>query len=668
MAAGIVARAFSVLLGGGSVSQETPWLSLQPDAEATIYLWVPDAPGRLLWRTDDEPGVVAVALPADRPQVPPTQLAVDEPVSIAPTPGLGGGIRELRLTAGSATAPIRFRLTCEGVFPFLIPGPGIVPSHFPTPEPALRLAANPPFALWCDLPAGIPRWTLQAVLPVASLPSLVRPDGEPVPVSWRMPHHRYHVAELATGDQSGWWTLPVDRCRDGDRLTVFEGLPLFLLRPPRRFPYATVDVTVAGPAGPIAARVRAERGGRLVAHRDALPGETSTLFVPPGPLTVTADAGMQFRSRAEALALDPGGRSALDVRLAPGLVPDPGWYCGDHHLHSYFEDGGQSPEAVTRAARANGLDYVFVTDEPEGLIAAGLLDLAEPGRFLALPGQEAMNPEVHCNALNVRQTLPAPAYGDDTPGYPGAAEWLDGVGRQVAGGTPAALMLNHPSIGSADQEARHAYFRAWWVADAHPEIRLVENFDLPSWYDRLNRGRRLTGLWTTDSHDIVFIRPGARRTYAYLDGDLSDGNLSDANVLAALEAGRCFNTREPGALLYLTVNGVGPGETATPASAGGAPGDAPPWQVSLRCSCAIPLRRVDLVCGGTVVRTWRAGGAAELHAEERLPLAGWVLALAYAEDPPPRRRNGHEGNSLDTTDCIAFTNPVWIAHPNGSAP
>src|SRR5690606_13561867 len=128
-------------------------------------------------------------------------------------------------------------------------------------------------------------------------------------------------------------------------------------------------------------------------------------------------------------------------------------------------------------------------------------------------------------------------------------------------GPRASLMLNHPSH-RPEVMSQRGYFRSWWVADQPPEIKLVEHFDLPSWYERLNANRRITGLWTTDMHDVVFIPPGLRRTYVHIDGE-----FTSASILESLEQGRCFNTRAPGALVYLTVDGAIPGETAAKSGA-----------------------------------------------------------------------------------------------------
>lgn len=624
----------------------TPWLLVRPNETTLVYLWALSAKGSVRWEYQDEASGT-VELADDSALSGTSEYVRIDQSNGSHTPKHGKhSISLIRFTAGPTS--VRFRFICDDVVPFLLSGPGIVPSHFPSPGPSSALGEQGPFSVWFDIPAGMNRMSLQAILAPERLTKTIRPDATLAPILWWMPEYQYHVAEFDTTAYEGWWELPVAGCAEGDRLTIFEGLPLFLAPTTERFPYARAAITVTGSNGPVAARIRALRDGNLAAVRDLFPGETAQFWLVPGLTTIATNSGMRRTTRAIAREFGEREHVELAVELEDGLAPDPGWYAGDHHMHSYYEDGGQSPEAVARAARANGLDYFFLTDlGPEPLLAAGLAGFSEPGVFLAMPGQEAMNPDVHCNALNTARTLPAPAYGDETPGYPGPDEWVRDVAQQVAEGAAATLMLNHPSSHSPASAARHAYFRAWWVADEHPEIRLVENFDLGSWYERLNQGRRLTGLWTTDTHDVVLLPPGMRRTYVKVDGTLTEQSL-----ISALESGHCFNTREPGALLYLTVNDAIPGETAAPDDKSG----SPPWRVVVRCVSSRPLSRIDLICQGETVRTWSAGDAFLFEAEERLSVSGWVLATAQANEEPASHASGHGHHE----PLIAFTNPVWI--------
>jgi hypothetical protein len=292
------------------------------------------------------------------------------------------------------------------------------------------------------------------------------------------------------------------------------------------------------------------------------------------------------------------------------------------------------------------LDYVFLTDRPEPLLPAGLQDYDAPGEFLALPGQELMNPDCHFNALNTRHDIEHPQHGSSPESYPGPGEWIPQIELQSSPEHPTAYVLNHPAH-FPDLTARIAYFRSWWLADEHPEITIVENSPLEPWYERLNAGRHITHLWTTDSHDVSLLPPGARRTYIYTDGE-----VSEAAIIQGIRSGRSFNAREPGAWLEIRVNGAAMGQTTETTSG--------PFNVETRCLASVPLERIEIICNAECVHTWRVDdvrvfkGQVSLHTEE----ARWFIALAYV-DRPLKHPDEHVG-PLDTSGLLAFTNPVYV--------
>jgi hypothetical protein len=227
---------------------------------------------------------------------------------------------------------------------------------------------------------------------------------------------------------------------------------------------------------------------------------------------------------------------------------------------------------------------------------------------------------------------------------------IDEVRKASTDEHPIGLLLNHPSH-IARVQSRQPYFRSWWVADRYEGIDLVENFDFAVWFDRLNQGRKLPGLWTTDGHDIAFMPPGKKGSYVYV-GD----ELTEAAILQGLKEGRVFNTRYPGALLYLTVNGAMMGDTALPDESGR-------LSVEVSCQSARPLERVELIADGKVIQSWNGNGNLRFEANIGIAAdAGWMLARAYAfvEDGCwPEDDTSME--PLLESGCIAFTNPVRIA-------
>ena len=622
----------------------TPRLNLHANGIARIYAWSTGDQPRIRVNCDTSHLDIDVT-PVWNAQ-PLSRVMSNATTSLQPESGNStGGIWMISIASPDGLPQV-FQLEAIDTCLFLWPGPGIVPSHFDIPNPALSMADNDEANLWIDVPGHCDQVTLQAWLAPSTLPSVVRPDSSIETLHWHIEGSTYHVADIPVGDHPGCWRIPMANCPDRTYIAVFEGLPIFLTKPAGTFPYATMTAMVSGGLAPIASRVEVRLENQLLALRDGLPGEQLIFHLMPGSLSISASAGFTCHRQTRVRKLVPGDNPPIPFVLEPALVPEPGWYAGDHHMHSYWEDGGQSPSAVIRSARAQHLNYIFLTDVPEELLADRIADFNETNVFLAMPGEEIMNRDVHANALNTHRNTGLS--GNDSNGDPlhAPAAWIDNVAAQSAEGPRASLMLNHPSH-RPEVMSQRGYFRSWWVADEHPGIRLVENFDFPSWFERLNRNRPITGLWTTDMHDVVFIPPGLRRTYVYIDGD-----LTAENIIESLERGHCFNTRAPGALVYLTVNDAIPGETAPESGAS--------HHVSIRCTCNRPIDRIDLVSRGEIVRSWSGSGAQSVEINESLQLSGWALAMVYAVEEEQHYNNGHLGTPLDLAGCIAFTNPVWI--------
>ena len=129
---------------------------------------------------------------------------------------------------------------------------------------------------------------------------------------------------------------------------------------------------------------------------------------------------------------------------------------------------------------------------------------------------------------------------------------------------------------------------------------------------------------------------------------LPGGALTQASILDSLLAGRCFNTRTPGALLFISVNGALPGETAWPHDG--------EFRVEVRCQATRLIDRVELVGDGEVLFAFHSEGSMTLDATTvlRSSDAEWLMARAYLlEEPMPE--NGHTGTPLDLSGCVAFT-------------
>lgn len=512
---------------------------------------------------------------------------------------------EVRPAGLAAAVPHDFAVRCEGAGRlFLLPEPGIVPSHFVAPAPvwsflgpaaapaperpdvahhgsgaAHPLPADAPLRLYFDVPDGLPSLILRALPFEPERTSLTDPAGATVPLASVPPATSTRVAEIEA-PMPGWWRVDLLPRGPVGRVTTWQGLPLFWAPPPplTRFPYVRLQPQALDEAGqPLDARHSLARGDAVFLVADVLTGETAELVAPPGRCMLTVSHGTEYAPHTTPLDLpgagtgagpaaagDRGAAVAVAVQLRRAVPPAEGWLAGDCHMHSYYEDGLQSPVQVARASRTAGVDFAVLTDlDPRTAEAHGFTGHSVPGGFLGLPGQEVMTPDLHVGAINTSSAGVCPRPGADAAEWPQPAEILAAVRRQASRERPMTLVLNHPH-DETERPGRRAYFRSWWVIDQHPDVAAVENFNWEAWVGRLNAGRRLAPLWTTDTHDVLLIQPGAKRTYVWTGGRRDAGSILDALV-----AGQSFHSQAPGAVLWMVVQGERPGSVVAPDADGG---------------------------------------------------------------------------------------------------
>lgn len=556
-----------------------------------------------------------------------------------PLPVAAGSVREVRLD--------------EPSLPFVIPGPGGVTSHLPRQAPRLLFAGRDQgqadlVELWLDVPRDLDVLTFHAAGLARDAVTVGWDGQDPEGFAWRCPGCNWMTAEWPVEGRPGLLAIRIVVPAGPFRFTNADGLPLLLRRPTDPFAYAVIEAELRDPETlrPLDGRISVWRGEELLAVRDVLAGEVARLATIPGAATIRAEHGIEYLVEANEVRLAPGSCRRLDFPLRRRLRPEEGWIWGDQHMHCYHNDGAHSPTALMRAARAQGLHYAFLSDSMAAF-ADGGSSCDQTGRFLGMPGQEVDTPFCHCCGLNVLEDLPHLPYGARADRYPGPTQWLEVIERQREANRPCLLQLNHPSH-RGDVMARWplGYFRSWWVADEHPEVTVVENFDFPSWFDRLSRGRHLAGMWNTDTHDAVRYPPGSCRV-----GLFTHGRITPPAILDAMRRGRAFCTRAPGALLYLEVEDKMPGDTVR----GGQQ-----LAGAIRAQCAVPIQRIELVQQGRVVHTIPGEERTELDATFAVNRSEgqWVLALLYATAPYPD--NDHCGTPFDVSGVLAFTNPIYL--------
>jgi predicted metal-dependent phosphoesterase TrpH len=227
---------------------------------------------------------------------------------------------------------------------------------------------------------------------------------------------------------------------------------------------------------------------------------------------------------------------------APVLSREARWYRGDLQSHTHHSDGTGSLADLAAAARAQGLDFVAVTEHNTvshwpHLAAAGGDDL------LLIPGEEITTYYGHANAWGAHSWQEFRCRDNAT-----MARIIDAV--HAAGGL---FSVNHPKDNGPAWE--YSSDLPFDCVEAWQGLWAANNYQSLAFWDRLlQRGRRVVAVGGSDKHvepftgQLSFYDIGTPTTWVYAE------ELSAADILAGIRAGHVFISADPqGPELYLAV-------------------------------------------------------------------------------------------------------------------
>ncbi len=454
---------------------------------------------------------------------------------------LPAGVYTLTLSPNSEKTPLIFTVSADtGAYPFLLNGPGLWHANFL--ENSLHFLSGK-----VDLFVAVPKSEIDFTMsfysvPRPSLPRVYRPDGSEYRPLWLPEKAVWYEFDVPKTEQTGYWHIEIESERQTFRATAWNGYAMFFEEPDEMLPYAYFTPVCDDK---IDYRVTIWRGNHRDVVIDRLYSENFAVPYLKGDLRLEFNAGPRYT--AMNLPMPKGDETTVKVAFQRTIEIPHGWWFGDCHFHSGYEDACSTPNIITKAARCNGADFIFLADHGGKMILdGGLLSHAEEGRFYPYPAQECMNKRCHMNFLNVPFDIDDKNQDEN--------HWLRDAEKKNPAGNRYIAMLNHPDA-QMGPEGAGPYFRSWWVATEHRDVALVENIsNYRVLFDMWNRGHSLPLLYTTDTHDGTSYRPASRGIYLYT-GDARDGN----STVDALRAGCFMATNSPAVFMTYTVNGKMPG-------------------------------------------------------------------------------------------------------------
>ena len=229
------------------------------------------------------------------------------------------------------------------------------------------------------------------------------------------------------------------------------------------------------------------------------------------------------------------------------------WYRGDLHAHTWHSDGSAPLGDLVAAARAQGLDFVAVTEHNTISHLPHLTEHTRPD-LLLIPGMEITTYHGHANVWPLDWPTVAPVE---------FRCWRDeqmAQVRQAVRTWGALFSVNHPKDGGPPWEYGDLFEPDCMEVWGGPWF--ISNYQsLAVWDGQLRQGKRITAVGGSDKHqgpftgELGWYEIGTPCTYVLAEA------LSVPTIIAGLRAGHAFVSEGPaGPRLELTAEDIQNGQ------------------------------------------------------------------------------------------------------------
>lgn len=524
-------------------------------------------------------------------------------------------------------------------FLFVLPGFGLVPSHFEKEEDIMYFYQRN-LNLWTYIPENLENIFVQTTLHKNFSIDLTRPSGKKEKLIYLTHPLSPYNTSIIENVEEGWYKFDIKTETVPFRFLIYGCYPLFFENPSIPFKYKKFYFVIKNKKNKeINSSIKFYSLNNPIGLFNKLSSGKDFIFLPPVKTYALISSDITYKETIFSIK-----KTENLVKLEDFISKPEGWVCGDLHMHSCINsDGADPPEVITETAICNGLDFIFISDSPE--IIKRCEKYNKSGRFIVSAGQEIGNPFFHINVLNGKEDLQVYSY-EDKPEKT-LEILIEKVKEYEEKGENILLMLNHPSH-LPETMKKFKYFNSWWIVDKYEEFRIVENFDFETWFKKLNEGKRIVGLWTTDSHDSSLIVPGLKRNYVYVGR-----NFNMESLINGIKKGNVFCTRYPGVMIDFKVNGKIPGEEVFVKE---------DVKLNLRifCQARRPIKKIEVIADGKIVHLIDGAKSFILNREILLNSEyKWLILRVYLFEEG-WREDLHSTEPLVYSGCSAFTNPVWI--------
>lgn len=394
-----------------------------------------------------------------------------------------------------------------------------------------------------------------------------------------------------------------------------------------------------------------------------------TLLVEPGRYRITLMRGFEYEIAQREFDLQSGAIAEFNAQLAH-TAPLNGYLSGDFHLHTltspdsfdFFEDKIASYVAMDVHVMVN-TDHDYHVDLEPTVRAMG-----QRNRLATVVGNEItpMSAIGHFNAFPQRY--------DPNAWNNGAIEWYDLKAGEIFArarrnyARDSIVMINHPRAPTMGYFAYIGLDPKTGFIQRSDELN--EDFDaievmngmnvaaaetvMQDWFYFLNRGKRVLGIGTTDSHHVFRLQPGLPRTYVYY-GHRNPARVTPDNLVARLRRGDVVVSS--GAVLTLTAaDARNPRRAVRIGDTLKLQGDAIVLNVEARAASWVRMQSLQVIVNGKVALEHPLnqpdGKPLNYKATLSVPVSGekgWLIV----------RLVGDKFTALLSDAPMAFTNPIY---------
>ena len=291
--------------------------------------------------------------------------------------------------------------------------------------------------------------------------------------------------------------------------------------------------------------------------------------VAPGKYTLYATRGLEYGLIRRELHVRPGTTAHETLRLAREVKTD-GYVACDTHIHTLTHSGHGDATIQERMATiaGEGIELAVATDHNHHVdYAPHAQATGTAPHFTPVIGNEVTTKNGHFNAFPIRP-------GSAVPDYQ-STDWgvlLRGM-RAVPG--VRVVTLNHPADNHSNftpTDPRRFHPASGESRDGSPwtfdGFEVVTSAALQSdmfrtyrdWFALLNRGLRISGIGSSDTHDVDRFILGQGRTYIASSATRPD-QIDIQQACDSILAGKVLASM--GLLTEMWVGEAGVGETTT---------------------------------------------------------------------------------------------------------